>query len=54
MALSERVEVLSRRTIREKLSAYFLLQALKAGGREFCLPFSYSALGNTFALTAAP
>ena len=46
MALSERVEVLSRRTIREKLSAYFLLQALKAGGREFCLPFSYSALGE--------
>ena len=46
MALSERVEVLSRRTIREKLSASFLLQALKAGSRIFDLPFSYSVLGD--------
>ncbi|MCI9406604.1 MAG: Crp/Fnr family transcriptional regulator [Oscillospiraceae bacterium] len=46
MALSERVEVLSRRTIREKLCAYFLLLAAKSGRREFCLPFSYSALGD--------
>lgn len=46
MALSERVEVLSRRTIREKLCAYFLLLSAKCGQREVCLPFSYSALGD--------
>ena len=46
LALSERVEVLSRRTIREKLCAFFLLLAMKSGGREVSLPFSYSALGD--------
>lgn len=46
VALSERVEVLSRRTIREKLCAYFLQLAAKSGRREFSLPFSYSALGD--------
>ncbi|MCI5809230.1 MAG: Crp/Fnr family transcriptional regulator [Oscillospiraceae bacterium] len=46
IALSERVEILSRRTIRDKLSAYFLLQSLKNGEEKFNLPFSYSALGE--------
>ena len=46
IALSERVEILSRRTIRDKLSAYFLLQSLKNGEETINLPFSYSALGE--------
>ena len=46
MALSERVEVLSRRSIREKLSAYFLLLSLKNRSKRFQLPFSYSFLAD--------
>ncbi|MDD3192547.1 MAG: Crp/Fnr family transcriptional regulator [Oscillospiraceae bacterium] len=46
VALSERVEVLSRRTIRDKLSAYFSLLFVKNGGRAFSLPFSYSILAD--------
>ena len=45
-ALSERVEVLSRRSIREKLLRYFELQAAKRHGRSFQLPFSLSALAD--------
>ncbi len=45
-ALSERVEVLSRRSIREKLLCYFSLLAAKAGGSGFSLPFSLSALAD--------
>ena len=44
-ALSERVEVLSRRSIRDKLLCYFSLLASRAGGR-FSLPFSPSALAD--------
>ena len=44
-ALSERVEVLSRRSIREKLLCYFSLQQAKCGG-SFTLPFSLSALAD--------
>ena len=44
-ALSERVEVLSRRSIREKLLCYFSLQQAKNGG-SFTLPFSLSALAD--------
>ena len=46
MSLSERVEVLSRRSIREKLLRYFQLQAAKERGRSFLLPFSLSALAD--------
>lgn len=46
MFLSERVEVLSRRSIREKLLRYFQLQAAKERGRSFLLPFSLSALAD--------
>ena len=46
MFLSERVEVLSRRSIREKLLRYFQLQATKERGRSFLLPFSLSALAD--------
>ncbi len=45
-ALSERVEVLSRRTIRDKLLCYFSMLAAKAGGSGFSLPFSLSALAD--------
>ena len=44
-ALSERVEVLSRRSIREKLLCYFSLQQAKNDG-SFTLPFSPSALAD--------
>ena len=44
--LSERVEVLSRRSIREKLLRYFQLQAAKGRQPSFQLPFSLSALAD--------
>ena len=45
-SLPERVEVLSRRSIREKLLRYFELQAAKNAGGTFFLPFSLSALAD--------
>lgn len=45
-ALSERVEVLSRRSIRDKLLCYFSLLSARAGDRGFSLPFSLSALAD--------
>jgi len=45
MRLSRRVEVLSRRTIRDKLLCYFSLQTGQGGGA-FTLPFSLSALAD--------
>lgn len=44
--LSERVEVLSRRSIREKLLCYFNQQQLKSHSNNFTLPFSLSALAD--------
>lgn len=46
MALSERIEVLSRRTIRDKLLCYFSLQAMQQNSHTFELPFSVSALAD--------
>lgn len=43
--LSERVEVLSHRTIREKLLCYFTMQQKEADG-SFTLPFSLSRLAD--------
>lgn len=43
--LSERVEVLSRRTIREKLLCYFSMQPVEEDG-SFQLPFSLSRLAD--------
>ncbi len=43
--LSERVEVLSRRTIREKLLCYFAMQPVEKDG-SFQLPFSLSRLAD--------
>ena len=45
LRLSRRVEVLSRRSIREKLLCYFTLQTGPAGGT-FTLPFTLSALAD--------
>lgn len=44
--LSERLEVLSQRSIREKLQCYFCLLAEQNHSRTFLLPFSYSALAD--------
>lgn len=44
--LSRRVEVLSRRSIREKLRCYFRLCCLEAGSDSFTLPFTLSALAD--------
>ena len=44
--LSRRVEVLSRRSIREKLQCYFRLCRLEAGTDVFQLPFTLSALAD--------
>jgi len=46
LVLSERVEVLSRRSIREKLMAYFTLQLAKRSSNSFELPFSLSTLAD--------
>lgn len=45
-SLYERVEVLSRRSIRDKLMCYFSLMAAKNRSGEFSLPFSLSALAD--------
>ena len=47
--LSERVDVLSRRSIREKLLCYFRLMAEKGTGDSFTLPFSLSTLADYIA-----
>ena len=46
LSLSERVEVLSQRTIRDKLLCYFAQSARQAGAPCFRLPFSLSALAD--------
>ena len=48
-SLSERVDVLSRRSIREKLLCYFRQQAEKSGEDVFTLPFSLSVLADYIA-----
>lgn len=48
-SLSERVDVLSRRSIREKLLCYFRQLAAKSGGSTFALPFSLSTLADYIA-----
>lgn len=44
--LSERVEILSRRSIRDKLTCYFGMQAAKVNSNRFLLPFSLSTLAD--------
>ena len=48
-ALSQRVDVLSRRSIREKLLCYFRQLSEQAGGNTFTLPFSLSTLADYIA-----
>ena len=45
-SLYERVEVLSRRSIRDKLLCYFHQQAERNHGTSFMLPFSFSVLAD--------
>ena len=44
--LSRRVEVLSRRSIRDKLQCYFQIRRLETGSDSFTLPFTLSALAD--------
>ncbi|MCI8514674.1 MAG: Crp/Fnr family transcriptional regulator [Lachnospiraceae bacterium] len=44
--LSERIEILSRRTLREKLLTYFELQSARHQNRHFYLPFSLNNLAD--------
>jgi len=44
--LTEKVDILSHRTIRTKLLGYFRLQSAKNGTNAFYLPFSFLALAN--------
>lgn len=46
LSLSERVEVLSQRTIREKLTCFFLQMAGQANSRSFVLPFTMVDLAD--------
>jgi CRP-like cAMP-binding protein len=48
-SLSERVDVLSRRSIREKLLCYFRQLSEKTGSSTFTLPFSLSTLADYIA-----
>ena len=48
-ALSERIDVLSRRSIREKLLCYFRQLSQQSGSRTFTLPFSLSTLADYIA-----
>ena len=45
-ALSEHLEILSRRTTREKLLAYFTMTAAKCKSSYFTLPFSQTSLAD--------
>ncbi|WP_317855865.1 Crp/Fnr family transcriptional regulator [Chakrabartyella piscis] len=46
MNLTEKVDVLSHRSIREKLLCYFRTQQNRSKEKSFKLPFSYSSLAN--------
>lgn len=46
ISLNEHIEVLSQRTIRDKLICYFEQQTKKNRQKEFILPFSYSVLAD--------
>ena len=48
-ALSQRVDVLSRRSIREKLLCYFRQLSRETGSATFTLPFSLSTLADYIA-----
>lgn len=44
--LSEHLDILSQRTIRDKLMAYFIIQCSKNKSRSFNMPFTFSSLAD--------
>lgn len=46
LMLNEKIEVISKRTIRGKLLAYLTIQAKKAGSAEFTIPFDRQSLAD--------
>ena len=44
--LSEHLDILSQRTIRDKLMAYFIIQCSKNKSHSFNLPFTFSLLAD--------
>lgn len=46
VALSQRVDIISKRSTREKLTAYLSAQSLRAGSRKFTIPFDRQALAD--------
>lgn len=46
LMLSQKIEFISMRTIREKLLAYFTMQVQKADSRSFAIPFSRQELAD--------
>jgi CRP/FNR family transcriptional regulator, dissimilatory nitrate respiration regulator len=50
IALTQKIEMTAKRTTREKLLAYLSLEAQKAGGRRFCIPFNRQELADYLAV----
>lgn len=46
LAFNQKIEILSRRTTREKLMAYLLIQAKQNGARSFTIPYDRQALAD--------
>lgn len=46
VGLSQKVEIISKRTTREKLTAYLSSQAMRAGSRTFTIPFDRQGLAD--------
>lgn len=46
VALSQKVEIISKRTTRDKLTAYLSEQALRTGKRKFTIPFDRQGLAD--------
>lgn len=47
---NERIEILSKRTIRDKLLEYFSIMSRKSGSKYVYLPFNFSSLANYLAI----
>lgn len=50
IALTQKIEMTAKRTTREKLLAYLSLEAHKAGGRRFSIPFNRQELADYLAV----
>lgn len=44
--LHDRLELLSKKTIRERIETYLAMQSAQAGGTRFCVPFSRAELAD--------